>query len=226
MQTSDLPARFPIPFANNAGGSYIRTIPSAHVAASGSDAPASLYDGFPPETFTPVSSGGVPPNGKDFNGILNQVTAWARWQAAGAPAYFNSTFSTAVGGYPMGTRLTSISDPTVIWISTAENNTTDPDGGAPANWVRLSPQTKLMYDGSVRSTLSVPYTYTVSFPTPFPNACTSVSILGVNGSGSDRRDNWPQLVSRTASGFSYVIQGTATGGDNTLDGIDWQAWGN
>jgi hypothetical protein len=137
MQTSDLPTRFPIPFANNAGGSYIRPVPQAHVTASGSDAPASLYDGFPPETFTPVSSGGVPPNGKDFNGILNQVTAWARWQAAGGAVSFDGTFSTAIGGYPKGARMSSTVTAGLIFVSTVDNNTTDPDSGGSANWLAL-----------------------------------------------------------------------------------------
>ena len=137
MQTTDIPTRFPIPFANGAGGSYIRPIPTAHVAASGSDAPASLYDGFPPETFTPVSSGGVPPNGKDFNGLFNQITAWARWQAAGAPSYYDAAFSTAINGYPKGSRLTSTADASILWVSTADNNTTNPDGGSPANWAKF-----------------------------------------------------------------------------------------
>ena len=137
MQTTDLPTRFPIPFANGAGGSYIRPIPTAHVAASGSDAPASLYDGFPPETFTPVSSGGVPPNGKDFNGLFNQITAWARWQAAGAPSYYDAAFSTAINGYPKGSRLTSTADASILWVSTADNNTTNPDGGSPTNWAKF-----------------------------------------------------------------------------------------
>lgn len=141
MNQSDIPARFPIPFANNAGGAYIRTIPQAHVAPSGSDAPASLYDGFPPETFTALGAGGVPPSGKDFNGLLNQVTAWARWQAAGGPAVFNSSFSTSIGGYPKGAQVASTVTAGKIWVSTADANTTDPDGGSPANWVALQPAT-------------------------------------------------------------------------------------
>ena len=98
MQQSDLPARFPIPFGNSAGASYIRPIPTDPATPTGSDAPASLTEGFPPETFLPESSGGIPPNGKDFNGILNQITAGLRWLAAGGAAIFNSDFSTAIGG--------------------------------------------------------------------------------------------------------------------------------
>ena len=38
MNASDIPARFPVAFASSAGGSYIRAIPQAHVAASTTDA--------------------------------------------------------------------------------------------------------------------------------------------------------------------------------------------
>lgn len=138
MQQSDLPARFPIPFGNSAGASYIRTIPKDPVAPTGSDAPASLTEGFPPETFLPESSGGIPPNGKDFNGILNQITAALRWMAAGGPAIYNSDFSTDIGGYPKGAVLASVATAGILWQSTANNNTTDPDSVGAANWVRYS----------------------------------------------------------------------------------------
>ena len=75
MQQSDLPRRFPVPFANSAGGSYIREIPTDAVTPTSTDAPASLYDGFPPECFVDLGAGGIPPNGADFNGILNQLSA-------------------------------------------------------------------------------------------------------------------------------------------------------
>lgn len=139
MKQSDLPARFQIPFANAAGPAYVRTIPQAHQAASLTDAPASLTDGFPPETFQPLGSGGVPPNGADMNGILRQITLWARWQAAGGPLTFNAAFSAAIGGYPKGAELASSSFPGASWISTADDNTTNPDGGSAANWIMNDP---------------------------------------------------------------------------------------
>lgn len=138
MQQSDLPARFPIPFGASAGASYIRPIPKDPVTPTGSDAPASLTEGFPPETFLPESSGGIPPNGKDFNGILNQITASLRWLAAGGPAIYNAAFSTEIGGYPKGAVLASVVTDGILWQSTANNNTTDPDSAGATNWVRYS----------------------------------------------------------------------------------------
>lgn len=137
MQLSDLPLRFPIPFANNAGSAFIRSIPKDHVDATSTDAPASLYDGFPPEAFSPIASGGVPPSGQDFNGILNQLSAWARWGAAGGPAKYDATFSAAIGGYPKNAMLMSTVTAGVSWVSLVDNNTTDPDSVGAANWQPL-----------------------------------------------------------------------------------------
>ncbi len=82
MLAADIPTKFNIPFADNAGGAFIRPIPEASQIGIEAGA-ASLNDGFPPDTFTPVSAGGTPPFGRDFNGLLNQITAWNRWQNAG-----------------------------------------------------------------------------------------------------------------------------------------------
>jgi hypothetical protein len=132
MKASDLPTRFPVPFAGAATSDFIRSIPKT----STDPAAASLDLGFPPVTFTPVGSGGIPPNGRDFNGILNQATAWSRWQGAGGPIPYDATFATAIGGYPAGSILASTTVG-LYWISTADDNTTNPDAGG-AGWRLLN----------------------------------------------------------------------------------------
>ena len=136
MQASDIPVKLQIPFGNSAGGGFINVIPKDSQIAITPGA-ASLTDGFPPLTFLPVASGGIPPFGADFNGILYEISAWARWVSAGGPVKYDAAFSTAIGGYPMGAMLTSASGGS-WWLSTANNNTTDPDAGG-ANWVWISP---------------------------------------------------------------------------------------
>jgi len=135
MLVSSIPLRFPMPFAASAGGSYIRVIPSASQIGITPGA-ASLTDGFPPLNFTPVSGGGVPPFGQDFNGILNWTSAWNQWQAAGSPVVYDATFSTAIGGYPKGALLNAVTG-VGFWSSTVDNNTTDPDAGG-ANWQQIT----------------------------------------------------------------------------------------
>lgn len=136
MQQSDAPTRFNIPWANSAVSPYVRTIPQASQIGIQNCA-ASLTDGFPPLTFVPASAGGCPPVGADFNGILKQITQWSRWGSAGGPVFYNSAFSTAIGGYPKGAMLQSAILVGRVWLSTADNNATDPDAqdGTAANWV-------------------------------------------------------------------------------------------
>lgn len=131
MKATDIPSYFPKPFADSAGSGYINPIPTASQIGI-TDGAASLTDGFPPLTFTPKASGGVPPFGADFNGILNQTTAVARWIQAGGLSVYDATFSTAIGGYPSGAVLVR-ADGGGFWISTADDNTTDPDTGG-AGW--------------------------------------------------------------------------------------------
>lgn len=135
MKSSDIPAKFTIPFGNSAAALYITTIPTASQIGIQNGA-ASLTDGFPPLAFVPPASGGAGPFGTDFNGILKQITQWSRWQNAGATVVYDGTFATAIGGYPKGTILASTTAGG-LWISTADDNVTDPDA-AGAGWVGIA----------------------------------------------------------------------------------------
>lgn len=133
MKIADLPTRFDIAFARDATpGSYKRTIPDTSQIGI-NPGYASFPTGFVPLNFTPVASGGIPPFGQDVNGILNAVTLWGQWQAAGGPALYNSAFSTAIGGYPKGALLASTTVG-LFWTSLVDDNTVDPDAGPSANW--------------------------------------------------------------------------------------------
>lgn len=130
MKASDIPAKFPEVFAQSATSSYKRAIPQT----SSDPNAASLDLGFPPGVF---GTGGTPPDGRDFNGILNQSTGWNQWQNAGGQVGYDSAFSTAVGGYPQGAILSAASGIGNFWISTADDNTSDPDTGG-ANWTAFA----------------------------------------------------------------------------------------
>jgi len=131
MQASQIPVKFPIPFAADAGSGFIRPIPVASQITITPGA-ASLTDGFPPLNFLAEGSGGIPPFGQDENGILNQITAWSQWQNAGAAVTYDSSFSTAISGYPKGSLLYAAAGG-FWWLSTVDNNVTDPDTGG-AGW--------------------------------------------------------------------------------------------
>lgn len=127
MQSSDAPDKIPLPFAADAGPSYIRSIPLASQIGIENGA-ASFADGFVPLNMTPVAAGGVPPFGQDMNGILNQATAGLQWAQAGGLPTYDPVFALEITGYPAGAVIQS-ADKTGLWRSTANNNQTNPDAG-------------------------------------------------------------------------------------------------
>jgi hypothetical protein len=134
MQDSNIPTKFPIPWANGAGSPYINPVPTPSQQGIKNGA-ASLTDGFPPNCFIAYAAGGAGPFGADTNGILNQITAWLQWAQAGGPITYDGTFQAAIGGYPKGTVIASGTTAGLLWLSTVDNNTSDPDTGG-ANWTK------------------------------------------------------------------------------------------
>lgn len=134
MQLINAPAKLVLPFANAGAKNTIPTASQIGIVAGA----ASLVDGFPPLTRTPLAAGGVPPSGLDMNGILYELSAVIRWANAGGGYPYDSTFAndTNVGGYPKGARVMR-SDGLGYWFNTADNNVTDPEGAGAvaAGWV-------------------------------------------------------------------------------------------
>jgi len=134
MQLSNSPVKIPLPFA---ASGLKNTIPEASQIGIVAGA-ASLTDGFPPLTRTPLASGGIPVAPGDMNGILFSLSAVIRWANAGGGYAFDGTFAADanVGGYPKGARVMR-SDGLGYWFNTAENNATDPEGAGAiaAGWV-------------------------------------------------------------------------------------------
>ena len=87
---------------------------------------ASYLVGFPTVTMTPKSAGGLPPFGRDMNGILYDITAEIQYRQAGGRYPFDSSFSTAIGGYGKGA-VVQRADLLGSWVSQANNNTTSPE---------------------------------------------------------------------------------------------------
>lgn len=92
-------------------------------AATGTNK-ASFSEGFPAITMQPLTSGGIPPEGKDFNGLLFDITSHTLWVNAGGQYQFDATLSTAMGGYPKGMVLQNNAG-TASYISLVNSNTTD-----------------------------------------------------------------------------------------------------
>jgi len=130
MNSSDAPSRIQVPFAQSGTRTTI-PVPSQSGITAGA---ASYTDGFPPLTRTPPGAGGIPPDGREMNGILFALSSAAWWAQAGGAAKFDAAHAAAIGGYPAGAVLQS-SDGSGWWCSTADANATDPEGGSPAGWV-------------------------------------------------------------------------------------------
>ena len=122
------PTQVATPFANSG---LKNSIPQS---ATGSNL-ASLEEGFPAVTMTAVGDGGEPPQGQDFNGILNQVTSQLRYAQAGGLYPYDSTFCAAIGGYPLGAILMS-ADGSKLWQNQVAGNANDPDSDD-TNWTEL-----------------------------------------------------------------------------------------
>ncbi len=135
MQLSNAPAQIVLPWAS---GDSTKTNPIPVPSQIGVTPGAASYtDGFPPLCATPVASGGIPPNKADMNGGLFQMSAVDVWMCAGAGFPYSSAFSTAVGGYPKGSRVLMASG-SGYWRSAVDSNVTDPDTGG-AGWVPDTP---------------------------------------------------------------------------------------
>lgn len=212
MQSSDVPSKSAKVFGQSATGTYIRTVPQT----TADPAAASFDIGFPPQTFTDEGAGGTPPDGRDFNGILNFLTAWARWQSAGAPIAYDPTFQASVSGYPMGAVVASAVTLGIFWISTVENNMTNPDAGG-AGWRKHALAGGMI--GYRVFTASATYT-----PTPGTQS-VEVTAIGAGGAGGGTAGmpgsnfaagggggsgGW--AVSRLTTGFAGVAITIGTGG--------------
>ena len=132
MQLSNSPGKLVLPFAS-AGNKNSIPVDSQIGITPGA---ASLADGFPPLTMTPVAAGGVPPSGLDMNGILYELSNVIRWANAGGGYTYDADFATDsnVGGYPKGARVLR-ADGSGYWFNTADGNETDPDSPSGTGWV-------------------------------------------------------------------------------------------
>lgn len=132
MQSSSIPAKYLVPFAQNDSAKVEIPVTTADTTR------ASQSLGFPPRTMLPPEASGVPPQGEDFNGAMNQIARAAWWMLQGNSFPYDSAFATDtnIGGYAKGAWLPR-ADLTGYWLNTVDNNSTNPDAtdGSAANWV-------------------------------------------------------------------------------------------
>lgn len=130
MNRTDAPAKQPKPFGvNGQREAILPTTPSG-------DNTASYDSGFPPITMTMKSAGGLPPKGQDMNQILYELSSLSRWSSAGALNVYDSTFATAIGGYPSGSFVLG-DDLKTVYRCTVDGNLTDPNSSS-SGWRKIA----------------------------------------------------------------------------------------
>ncbi|WP_368870074.1 gp53-like domain-containing protein [Proteus mirabilis] len=82
---------------------------------------ATWDQGFGQITMLPVSAGGLPPKGQDFNGILNQISETLVHISKGGVFKFSADYAVAINGYPKGAILQS-EDEKKYYQSLIDNN--------------------------------------------------------------------------------------------------------
>lgn len=136
MNSSDTPSRITKAFGVNGLRNSIATESST---TTDNDGVATFDKGFPEITMQPLSAGGIPPSGKDFNGVFYSTTLQQQWYNAGMTYPFSADFATAVSGYPKGAIVPS-SVLTGQWLNLNEANSTTPESstGASTGWVPIN----------------------------------------------------------------------------------------
>lgn len=133
MKLTDKPSQIGVPFASSGDKN---TLPVNATQETKEKGKAAWDSGFPPLTMTAIAAGGVPPSGKDFNGVLNAISAGLRFAMAGGLYPYSADFSASIGGYPLGAILIS-ADGSKVWWNASDANTTDPDSTSASGWKNL-----------------------------------------------------------------------------------------
>lgn len=145
MQLTDAPAQIVLAFAaDDSTKTNPFPLPSQIPVTPGA---ASYTDGFPPLCALDPSEGGVGPSKADMNGALFALSSIDQWVSAGGVFVYNADVQTAIGGYPKGAMLQQAAGGG-LWISTVDNNMTDPDTGG-AGWTNINFGTVVRMSASV-----------------------------------------------------------------------------
>lgn len=216
----------PVPFGIN--GSRL-DIDSTQVSGSNN---ASYPSGFPDITMLDESAGGVPPKGQNFNQILYELANGLRWNNAGRLYNYDASWSSSNSGYPKGALVLG-SDNQTIYMSSVDDNTTDPNSSSSSGWINKSTQYLKSSDylsefgqsitagaGSNSGLTSVTASATI---TPASNGIIMLvnSVYGgngiseisisVSGSGSSVVSQESQFITvGTGSGIVKVTKGVST----------------
>jgi len=213
-----IPTKIPVPFGYAASVGEITTpIPTASQIGV-VNGRASLHDGFPPNTFLPLSTGGVPPFGADFNGILNEITSITQWQQAGGFFPYDSTFSTAISGYPVGAVIQA-ANYQGFWLNTTNGNTTNPDTGG-AGW------TSLAFEGLQAITVTTANVTVTQLQSAYPVLIISGALTGARSLILPAVVGQWIIQNNTTGAFTLTVKTASGTGVTATQGQSTYLYGN
>jgi hypothetical protein len=160
--------------------------------------------------MTPISSGGIPPEGKDFNGIFYDITTHTIWVNAGGQYQFDAALVAETGGYPVGMVLQNNAG-TASYVSAVSNNTVDFNSTPASVGVQWLP-----YAGKAFSAISKAVTGGAVTLTGTEAASRFITLTGVLA--SDLALNFPaelgfwHVVNNTTGPFTVTAQPTGGSG--------------
>ena len=120
------PPVIPEPFAQSGDRATIPDI-------SGITGRADWRVGFPAITMEAKIAGGIPPDGRDFNGIYWSISSHAFYAQGGQPYKYSTAISDAIGSYALGAMIGS-ADAKTLWYNNTDDNAADPDTDG-SGWV-------------------------------------------------------------------------------------------
>lgn len=211
MQKSNAPTKLTVAFASGTGAGPVNTVPLTPGATPGT---ASYQTGFTSVNMEPIASGGVPPFGADFNGIIQNATKAQIWQQSGFTWTFDSAFASSanIGGYPAQSVL-MMGAGNGLWINKTDNNSTNPDATGSSGWIGLP--------AVGASTI----TTTGGTTTPDPSALgvTTLLVTGTLASNATLKlplvagSRWI-IANNTSGSFTLTVQGATGAGVSISQG--------
>jgi len=201
------PTNNPIPFGQSG---LINTIPATTIVSG----KASFMTGFPAITMAQKALGGLAPDGKDMNGVLNHIDQHTVWQTAGGQYQYDSVFATEIGGYPIYSELQS-NDGLTTYVSNVDGNMTNPNTGG-AGWLVKS-------GGAISSGLSIARASISSVSSGLSVATSSVSSvssgLSIVSTGLSNTNSSVSSISSSLSNNTSSISAISSGLSTTTSSV-------
>lgn len=219
MQSTNQPAKFLVPFAQNDSA-------KVEIPATSSDPTRfSQSLGSPPLTGMPPEAGGVPPQLEDFNGAINQVARGVWWALGGGRFAYDSAWAndSLIGGYARGAVLPAALGAGTIgmgeWYNNAEANTVDPDAVG-TGWVPGYHYGALALTGQAGGTVTLTPAQAAKRVITIAGTLTSNLVLVVPG--------WIYawtVFNSTGGNFTVTVKNAATPGvDIPQNGAPTPLW--